>query len=127
MKKLYLFLGMVLVYSFVAVAMNNKVSKEKLKGKWEVRIVDAPYGYQNYVVDIKEDKGTYKMDILVVDSHTKISNKELANKEGKMTANLHLEGEDVEVTIWEEKGTVKGIAAGASIGKLSAKFNRAKE
>ncbi len=127
MKRLYLFLGLVLVYSFVAVAMNNKVSKEKLKGKWDVKVVDAPSGYQNYIIDIKEDKGVYKADIFFVDSKAKISDQVLTDKDGKMTANIYVENERVEVAIWEEKGTVEGAANSSSTGKLNMKFTRAKE
>ena len=127
MKKLYLFLGLVLVYSFLAVAMNNKISREKLEGKWNVKIANAPYGYQDYIVDIKEDKGEYKADILFVDSKSKISGQALTFKDGKLTGNVSVDNEKVGITIWEEKGVVQGTAKSSLAGTLSMTFTRSKD
>jgi hypothetical protein len=126
MKKLYLFLGLVLVYSFLAGAMNNRISKEKLEGKWNVKIADAPYGYQDYIVDIKENKGEYKADILFVDSKSKISDQALTLKDGKLTGSVHVDNEKVDLTIWEEKGVVQGTAKSPSVGALPMTFTRSK-
>jgi len=126
MKKLYLFLGLVLVYSFLAVAMNNKISREKLEGKWNVKVADAPYGYQDYIVDITENKGEYKADILFVDSKSKISGQAFSFKEGKLTGNVSVDNEKMGITIWEEKGVVQGTAKSPSTGTLSMAFTRSK-
>jgi len=127
MKKLYLFLGLVLIYSFLAIAMNNKISKEKLEGKWNVKITNAPGGYQDYVVDIKENDGDYKADILFVEAKSKITNQKFALKNGKLTGNVIVDNEKVEITIWEEKGVVQGTARSSSIGSLLMTFTRSKE
>jgi hypothetical protein len=127
MKKLYLFLVLIVVYSFLAGAMKNKISKEKLEGKWNVKVVDAPSGYQDYVVDIKEDKGTFKADILFVDSRNKISNQTLTLVDGKLTGNVYVDNEKVELTIWEEKGVVQGSAKSLSIGTMAMTFTRPKD
>ena len=127
MKKLYLFFGLVLVYSFLAVAMNHKISKEKLEGKWSVKVADAPYGYRDYIVDIKENKGEYKVDIFFVDSKNKISDRVLTLKDGKLTGNVYVDSEKVDLTIWEEKGVVQGTAKSYSTGTLSLVFKRSKE
>ena len=128
MKKLYIFVGLVLVYSILAVAMNNKFSKEKLEGKWNVKIANAPVGYQDYIVDIKEeDKDEYKADVFFVDTKTKISDRTLTLKDGKLIGIMYVDNEKVDVTIWEEKGVVQGIAKASSIGSLSMVFTRSKE
>ena len=127
MKKIYLFLILIVVYSFLAGAMKNKISKEKLEGKWNVKVVDAPSGYQNYVVDIKSDQGEYKADILFVDSKSKISNQKLTLRDGKLTGNVYVDNERVELTIWEEKGVVQGTAKSASIGTMAMTFTRPKD
>ncbi len=127
MKKLYLFLGLVLVYSFLAVAMNNKISKEKLEGRWNVKVADAPYGYQDYIVNIKENKGDYKADIFFVDTKNKISDQTLTLKDSKLLGNVYVENEKVDLTIWEEKGVVQGTAKSPSVGTLQMSFTRAKE
>ena len=126
MKKLYLFLGLVLVYSLLAVAMNNKISREKLEGKWNVKVTNAPYGYQDYIVDITENKGEYKADILFVDSKSKISGQAFTFKEGKLTGNVSVDNEKVGITIWEEKGVVQGTVKSPSAGTLSMDFTRSK-
>jgi hypothetical protein len=127
MKKLYLFLGLILVYSFLAIAMNNKIFKEKLEGKWNVKIADAPRGYHDYVVEIKENNGEYKADVLFVESNYKITNQTFTLKDGKLFWTVTVENERVEVAIWEEKGEVQGTAKSPSVGTLKATFTRAKE
>ena len=127
MKKFYLFLGLVLVYSILAVSMNNKISKEKLEGRWSVKAAGAPNGFQDYVVEIKEDNGEYKADILFVDSKYKVSDQALTLKDGKLTGNVYVDNEQVDLTIWEEKGLVQGTAKSPSIGVLSLTFTRPKE
>jgi len=99
MKKIYLFVGLVLAYSLLAVSMNNRITKEKLEGKWNVKVANAPDGYQDYVIEVKENKGEYKADILFVDSRYKISDLEFTLKEGKLTGNLNVDNERVDVTI----------------------------
>jgi len=127
MKKLYLLIGLIVVYSFLALAMNHRISKEKLEGKWNVKIADAPYGYQDYVADIKENKGEYKADILFVESKSKISNQSLTLKNGKLIGNVYVDNEKVDVAIWEEKGVVQGTAKSPSVGTLSMTFTRSKD
>jgi len=127
MKKVYLFIGLVLTYSLLAIAMSNKISKERLEGKWNVKVADAPYGYQDYILDIKEDKGEYKVDILFVDSNSRISNRPLTLKEGKLTGSVTIDGEGIDITIWEDKGVVQGTAKSSWIGTINMAFTRPKD
>ena len=127
MKKVYLFLGIALVYSFLAIAMNNKISKEKLEGKWNVRIADAPEGYQDYLLEITEDEGEYKANILFVGSNRRIPNRTLTYKDGKLSGIFVIDGEHIEVTIWEEKGVVQGSAKSNWLGTAKITFTRPKD
>ena len=127
MKKLYLFIGIVLMYSLLAIAMNNKFSKESLEGKWNVKVAEAPQGYQDYVLDIKEDNGEYRVDILFVGSNSRISNRPLTLKDGKLTGNVTVDGETIDVTIWEDKGVVQGTAKSQWIGTIEMTFTRPKD
>ena len=127
MKKLYLFLGLALVYSFLAIAMNNKISKEKLEGKWNVKVTNAPSGYQDYVVDIRENNGEYIADVLFVEANSKITNQKFTFTDGKLTGNMTVENEKVEITVWEEKGVVQGTAKSPSVGTLLMTFTRSKD
>jgi len=127
MKKLYIILGLALVYSFLALSMNHRISKEKLEGKWNVKVATAPSGYQDYVIEIKENKGEYKADVLFVDSRYKLSDLEFALKDGKLIGNINVDGERVEVTIWDEKGVVQGTAKNSYIGTMAMTFTRPKD
>lgn len=124
MRRFYLFLGLILVYSFVAVAMNNRVFKDKMKGKWDVYVPDAPSGYQKYVAEITENNKAYRADIFFVETQTKISNQTFVQKGGKLTGSIYAGNEKVEITIREEKGTVRGTAAVPSAGELPMIFTR---
>jgi hypothetical protein len=127
MKKLYLFLGLALVYSLLAVAMNHKISKDKLEGRWNVKVASAPNGYRDYIVDIRENKGEYKADIFFVDVKSKISNQILTLEDGKLTGTIQVDDEKVGITFGEEKGVVQGLAKSPAIGALSMTFTRLKD
>ena len=126
MKKLYLFLILVLVYSLLAVAMNNKISKEKLEGNWTVKVTNAPNGYRDYIVDIRKNKGEYKADIFFVDLKHKVSDRTLTLEDGKLTGNVNVDREKMDITIWEDKGVVQGMVKSPSVGSLSVVFTRSK-
>ena len=129
MERLYIILLFIVVYCLLSVAMNQKNSKEKLEGKWNIRIADAPYGYQDYLLDITLENDEYKAEILYMDSKNKISDRAFTMENGRLTGNINMENEKrIDVIIWEEKGVVKGIAKGQSIGgTLPMKFNRPKD
>ncbi|MBX3252654.1 MAG: hypothetical protein KF862_00830 [Chitinophagaceae bacterium] len=84
-------------------------------GKWEVQVKDAPEGYQDYIVDVKKQKGEYTADI--TGSGTNLKNQALTLQGNAFTANIYVE-EPVQLTLWEEKGIVKGSAQTSS-GKLA--------
>jgi len=127
MKKIYLILSLALVYSFLAVSMNHRISKEKLEGQWNVKVATAPDGYQNYVIEIKEVDGEYKADILFVDSRYKISDLGFTLKDGKLIGKVSVDNEPVDVTIWEEKGVVQGTAKNSYMGTMAMTFTRPKD
>ncbi len=116
------FLCMVLILlgavSFVA---NAGSIKDKIQGKWEVSVPDAPNGYQNFRLDVKVKDGIYKMDIK---GDADLSNQTLSLKDEKLTANVYV-SENVKVTIWEEKGIINGLAE-TSTGKLPLNFKAIK-
>jgi hypothetical protein len=97
--------------------------KSKVKGKWEISIPDAPHGYQSYTLDIKEKNEAVVVDVKGGDIN--IKEQKFTEKEGKLSANLYV-GEYVKVTIWEEKGVVKG-SADTSMGKMACNFKKLTE
>jgi len=126
MKRIYIYLVLIAMYSVMAMAMHNRASKEKLEGRWNVKVTNAPGGYQDYVFDINEDKGEYTVDILFVDSRFRLPNRTLTLKDGKLTGNVTVDGETIEITIWEEKGVMQGTAKSRYIGTLPMTFTRPK-
>jgi hypothetical protein len=124
MKTVYAMLAGLCLLCMSAVDVNaaNDI-KSKVKGKWEITIPDAPSGYQNYVLDIKEKEQTVFIDVKGGDIN--IKEQKFTEKDGKLSANLYV-GEYVKVIIWEEKGEIKG-SADTSMGKLPCNFKKLKE
>jgi hypothetical protein len=121
MKVIYVMLAGVCLLCMSAVNANNGNDiKGKVKGKWEVTIPDAPPGYQNYILDIKEKDKTIVIDVKGGD--VDIKEQKFAEKDGKLSANLYV-GEYVKVTIWEDQGVIKGSAS-TSMGPLSCNFKK---
>jgi hypothetical protein len=94
--------------------------KKKVKGKWEITIPDAPPGYQNYILDIKEKDKAIVID--VKGGEINLKEQKFIEKDGKLSANLYV-GESVKVVIWEEEGAIKG-AAETGMGKLPCIFKK---
>jgi hypothetical protein len=94
--------------------------KSKVKGKWEITVPDAPSGYQNYTLDIKEKNRVIVIDLKGGDVN--IREQKFTEKDGKLSANLYV-GEYVKLTIWEENGVVRGVAD-TSMGKLPCNFKK---
>jgi hypothetical protein len=78
-KFFYLVLFLVGSASYVA---NAGSIKDKIQGKWEVSVPDAPYGYQNFKLDVREKDGIYKMDIK---GDAILNNQTLSLKDEKLT------------------------------------------
>ena len=93
----------------------------KLKGRWMVTVSDAPQGYQDYMVEIKENNKVYLLDVR--GGEVDIKDKKLTEKDGKLTVELYV-GESVTLTIWEENDTAKGTVDTPQ-GQLSCNFKKA--
>ncbi|MDR1601126.1 MAG: hypothetical protein LBS42_01695 [Tannerella sp.] len=121
MKRMYvIFAGLCLLCMTAVTAGAADGDVRKLKGKWTVTVPDAPYGYQDYTVDIKEKDREYLIDVKGGDVDVK--DKKLTEKDGKLSVELYA-GEYVTVTIWEEDGATKGTAD-TTQGKLTCNFKK---
>ena len=117
MKKTYVILaGLFLLCVSVINAQTGNDIKSKVTGKWEVSAPDAPEGYQKFTITFKINEGKVLMDVF------DLKNKELTEKEGKLTTNIYIEG-DIKILIWEEKDEIKG-SADTPMGVLSLKFKK---
>lgn len=88
-----------------------------------MKVANAPYGYQDYQVTVKQLKGKCVADI--TSPQLNVKNQELKEVDGKLTTALYV-GENVQVVIWKEKKEIKG-RADTSMGKLSIEFTRKQE
>jgi len=122
MKTLYvIFAGFCLWCMTAATVGAAESDVKKLKGSWEVTVPDAPYGYQNYTIDIKEKDNAWLVDIK--GGEIDVKNGALKEKDGKLSIEIYV-GESVTVTIWEENGVVKGLAD-TTQGKMTCNFKKA--
>lgn len=93
----------------------NAADAKKLVGAWDVTVADAPYGYQNFVVTVKEKNKQYLLDIKGDDLDLK--DQKFSEKDGRLSGEVYV-GEYVKITVWEENGKVKGLAD-TSMGALT--------
>ncbi|MDR2775857.1 MAG: hypothetical protein LBC19_14190, partial [Tannerella sp.] len=112
-------LCLLLCMSAVDVKAANEI-KNKVKGRWEVTVPDAPLEYRRFILDIKEKNDTVVIDVKGGD--VDIKEHKFAEKNGELSANLYV-GEYVTVTIREEKGAIKGSAL-TSMGRLPCHFKK---
>lgn len=120
MKTIYWMFTGIFLLCFLPQEMNASDLKNKLKGKWEVKASQAPSGYQDYVMNVSLKDGNCLADIS--GSGINLKNRELIEKDGKLTVTVYID-EYVKVTIWEEKGVIRGNAD-TSEGKLSLTFKK---
>ncbi|MDR1331767.1 MAG: hypothetical protein LBK07_06645 [Tannerella sp.] len=124
MKAIHVIFAVLCLWCMTAVragAAANDV--RKLIGSWEVTVPDAPFGYQNYTIDIREADGQYLMDVKGDDFEVKDS--KLTEKDGRLSTEIYV-GENVTVTVWEEDGAVKG-SADTTQGVMTCLFKKAKQ
>ena len=94
--------------------------KNKVKGKWEVTIPDAPSEYQKYTLEFKEKDKEIFVDFKGGDFDMK--NQKFTVKDGKLTATIYV-GEYVKLLVWDDKGVIKGSAE-TSMGTLPITFKK---
>ncbi|RNC66718.1 hypothetical protein [Proteiniphilum sp. X52] len=122
MKKIGVLLSAVLLLSLHTTLYSSDLTKS-VQGTWTAKVADAPYGYQDYQVTIKQVEDKCVADI--TGSQLNVKNQELKEADGKLTTTVYA-GENVKVVIWKEKNKVKGTAD-TSMGKLPIEFTRKKE
>ncbi|MDR3260532.1 MAG: hypothetical protein LBT78_01715 [Tannerella sp.] len=122
MKTFYVILAGIILSCLSATSLKAGDIQSKVKGKWEVSVPDAPSEYRLFSLEIKEKEQSLVIDLKGGDVDLK--NQKVTVKDGKVTANVYV-GEYVQLTVWEEKGVIKG-SADTSMGKLSCNFKKVK-
>ena len=121
MRKMYVVItGIFLLCVSAVQAQTANNIKSKVIGKWDVSITEAPEEYQKLTITFRLNEGKVLMD--VKGESLDIKNQELAEKEGKLSITLYVEGE-VKILIWDEKEEIKGSAE-TPMGLLSLKFKK---
>jgi len=100
-------------------AKAESLDVKKTVGEWTVTVPGAPYDYRNFEVTVKVKDKQYLIDVA---GDASLKDQKFEVKDDKLTGNVYV-GEYVKVTIWEEKGQVKGKAE-TSVGSLPIEFKR---
>ena len=95
--------------------------KSAIMGQWEVTVPDAFPGFQNYALHIRELSKTIVIDIQ--GSELDIKEMKFVEKNGKLWANIYINGELEKVVIWEEKGEIKAVTV-SDVGELPWFFKK---
>ena len=77
----------------------------QIKGKWAVTVPDAFPGFQNYALTIRDTDNT----IDIKGEEFDIKGMKFVKKDGKLWANLYINGAIERVALWAEDGAIKGI------------------
>jgi len=81
-----------------------------MTGRWEVFVPEAFPGFQYYTLHIREMDNKIVIDIQGVAIDVK--EMKFIEKNGKLQADLYINGELSKVLIWEENGVIKGSQEG---------------
>jgi len=89
--------------------------RSKVTGKWDVSIPDVPVIDFGFIIDIREKDHAIVFDMQGDDLD--IREMRFTEKNGKLSATIYI-GEYVRLTIWEEKGVIKGSADTSMLGMM---------
>ena len=95
--------------------------RSKVTGKWYVSIPDVPVIDFGFIIDIREKDHAIVFDMQGDDLD--IREMRFTEKNGKLSATIYI-GEYVKLSIWEEKGVIKGSADTSMIGELRLVFKK---
>jgi hypothetical protein len=94
--------------------------KTKVRGEWIVTVPDAPYGYQDFTIHVKEKDNALVADIK--GNGVDLKDQKLTEKDGKLTTQIFVE-EYITVVIRMDNGLIKATAE-TSMGNLNCNFAR---
>ena len=81
---------------------------KKFVGVWEYEAPNAPYGYQNGVINLTKEKKTLKGSISIGSNSSDLD--EIVTKKNKLTGVVIVEGDRVTLELNFDKDTFEGVA-----------------
>ncbi len=81
---------------------------KKFVGVWEYEAPNAPYGYQNGVIDLTKEKKTLKGKITIGSYSSDLE--DIVTEKNKLTGAVNVEGEQVKLELNFLKDTFEGVA-----------------
>ena len=111
MKAIYIILATLCLMSMSTGKANAADNLEsKITGRWKVFVPEAFPGFQHYTLHIREMDNTIVIDIQ--GNEIDVKEMKFIEKNGKLHANIYINGEFSKVMIWEENGVIKGSQEG---------------
>lgn len=96
-----------LLFTMAVYAGTMETAKDKLKGNWSYSLPDAPYGYQDGIIEFKETDGQLTAVAKIGNSTYDI--KEIKKEGDTYHCSLYVDGSDVKVSIKPDKEKLTGI------------------
>lgn len=82
---------------FFCVALQAQNKNDLLVNSWEFSAPDAPYGYQDGLITIKEVEGKLTGEVKI--QHSTVAIKEIKKVNDKYTCSLYIDGQGVDVSM----------------------------
>lgn len=94
---------------FFCVALQAQSKNDNIVNSWEYNAPDAPYGYQDGLIVIKEVDGKLTGEVKIQQSTVTI--KEIKKENDKYTCSLYIDGQGVDVSMKpKSKSVLEGMA-----------------
>lgn len=113
-----------MLLSVAVYAQDKSQNVSKLLGVWSYTAPEAPYGYQDGLVQFKQSEGKLSAELKANNSTVAI--KEVLKKEDVYMCDLYVDGSPVSLS-FKQKGDVLEGTASTEGGSISVTFKRSKK
>ena len=97
-----------MLFNVTIFAQNSSESQSELKGNWVYSAPDAPYGYQDGIIEFKNVDGKLTATVKINGSSYTI--KTVSKNENQYTGSLYVDGNDVDITLIPDANKITGTA-----------------
>jgi len=110
MKKLIV----VICSLFLCVALHAQNKSDAIINLWDFSAPEAPYGYQNGTIQVKEENGKLTGEVKIQQSTVKIQ--EIKKENDKYTCSFYIDGQAIDVSLKQKgKSQLEGQAIGGGM------------
>lgn len=124
--KITLFLSSLLVFIFIGTNGLSAADKEPV-GKWKFSAPDAPYGYNQGIIEIIKEADEYSARLSFSGMDYKYDLEKVKYEEEKISFSIYLEGENIFVLLtFNDEDNISGKAS-YSMGEIPLYATRQKD